>query len=58
LDRNFIEGKRLKILIYEIVVVSSIGLLEWSNIKSSLPAKLQEKLNAGNYSQQNDELSA
>jgi hypothetical protein len=32
-----------------------IAATEWSNIKSSLPEKLKEKLNAGSYQAQNDE---
>jgi hypothetical protein len=33
-------------------------LTEWINIKSSLPEKLKEKLNAGNnYQEQHDEVA-
>ena len=35
-------------------VIFAIGLIEWSSIKSSLPAKLQEKLAGDNYQAQND----
>jgi hypothetical protein len=40
----------------KIFVLLSIGLVEWSSIKSSLPAKLQEKLTGGKYSAQQDEV--
>jgi hypothetical protein len=32
-------------LLFKLVVALSFGLLEWENIKGSLPDKLQEKLN-------------
>jgi hypothetical protein len=35
-----------------------VGVIEWANIRSSLPAKLQEKLNAaGLYQQHADEVN-
>lgn len=37
-------------------IIFAIGLIEWSSIKSSLPAKLQEKLTGSNYQPQNDQV--
>jgi hypothetical protein len=42
-------------LLLKVVVVFSIGLLEWANIRSSLPSKLQEKLTGPNYVEHKDE---
>lgn len=43
-------------ILLKIVTIISIGILEWGNIKSSLPEKLQEKLNASNnYQEQKDD---
>jgi hypothetical protein len=40
-------------------VLVFIGFNDWSSIKSSLPSKLQEKLNAtGNYQEHSDEIGA
>ncbi len=39
----------------KIFILISIGLVEWSSIKSSLPSKLQEKLNT-KYAEQKDEI--
>lgn len=36
------------------VILFAFGTIEWSNIKATLPAKLQEKLNP-NYAEQKDE---
>ena len=43
-------------ILLKIFVLSSIALVEWSNIKSSLPTKLQEKLtnNSGFVAQQDE----
>lgn len=46
-------------ILVKTIVVFSIGLIQWSNIKSSLPAKLQENLNkkiAGTYAPQQDDV--
>jgi hypothetical protein len=46
-------------IIIKIFIVSSIGLIEWSNIKSGLLKKLQENLTKkaiGNYEPQKDEI--
>lgn len=35
-------------------LIFAIGLIDWSLIRASLPKKLQEKLNQGNYNSQSD----
>ncbi len=46
-------------IVLKIVALLFIGIIEWGSIKSSLPNKLKEKLNAGNnYGAQMDEPNA
>jgi len=42
-------------IILKIVIAVMIGVLDWNNIKSSLPEKLKEKLNNENFKEFNDE---
>ena len=42
-------------IILKIVISIMIGVLDWENIKSSLPEKLQEKVNNGNFQPFNEE---
>lgn len=42
-------------IILKIIISIMIGVLDWENIKSSLPEKLQEKVNNGNFQPFNEE---
>lgn len=44
-------------ILLKVITLVAVGVIEWGSIKSSLPAKLQERLNAGgNYQEQRDEI--
>jgi hypothetical protein len=42
-------------LLLKSVILFSLGILEWNNLKSSLPSMLREKLNV-TYGEQRDEI--
>lgn len=43
-------------ILAKIFVLSSVGLVEWVMIKSTLPEKLKEKLTGSKYDEQSDDI--